>query len=99
MEVLPEPAELGWLETSRCARCLAIFCAAASLGSIFCARSHHTVAFCFLIRATYEVGVLVAVDRPDVDRLGRPEFIDPTVGCRCIDMFMEAAEDWRECVG
>lgn len=65
-------------------------------GSIFWARSHHTVAFCFRISATYEVGLVVAVDRPDVDRRGTPELAEAAVGCRCIDIFVDPVEDCRE---
>lgn len=53
-------------------------------------RSHHTVAFCFLINATYEVGLFVATDLFDVDRLGMLALeFDPVVPCRCI-----LAGDW-----
>ena len=70
VEVRPDPAELAVLNTSSCALCLAAFCAAVTRGSMFCDLSHHTVAFCFRINATYEEGVFVAVDRPEVDRRG-----------------------------
>jgi len=67
------------------ALCLAAFSCAATLASIDCDRSHHTVAFCFRINVTYEVGLLVAMDLPDVDRRGRLAFeVDPVVPCRCM---------------
>jgi len=53
-----------------------------------CDRSHQTVAFCFRIKATYEVGLFVATDLPDVDRLGMLALeFEPVVLCRC--MFCE----------
>jgi hypothetical protein len=54
-------------------------------GSSYCARSHHTVAFCFRIRATYDVGEVP--ERADEERrrvpLGVPvvELVDD-VGVR-----------------
>ena len=42
------------------------------------------MAFCFRIKATYEVGLLVAVDRPEVERRGKLELMEVVVGCRCI---------------
>lgn len=71
--------------TSRTALCFAAFCCAAILASIDCDRSHHTVAFCFRIKVTYEVGLLVATDLFDVDRRGRLVLdVEPVVPCRCI---------------
>jgi hypothetical protein len=53
---------------------------------MLCDRSHQTVAFCFRISATYDVGLLLAADRPDVDLRGRPDNVDEFVGCLCIVM-------------
>lgn len=48
--------------------------------------------------ATYDVGLLVAVDRPEVDRRGRPELIEVMVGCRCtfIVVDIEESREWVE---
>lgn len=53
------------------------------MGSIACALSHHTVAFCFRINVTYEVGLFVATDLPDVDLRGMLA-CEPIVPCLCI---------------
>jgi hypothetical protein len=64
---------------------------------MFCDRSHQTVAFCLRINATYEVGLLVAVERPDVERRGRLA-ADAVVPCLCMLMMLLLfeVEDWRE---
>lgn len=62
---------------------------------MFWARSHQTVAFCLRIRATYDVGLFVAMDRPEVERRGTLE-VDAVVPCRCTFIVLDA-EEWREC--
>lgn len=53
------------------------------------------MAFCRRINATYEVGLFVVTERPDVDRRGT--LVDEAVvPCRCTLMMLEE-EDWREC--
>jgi len=65
---------------------------------MFCDRSHHTVAFCFRINATYDVGLFVAVERPDVERRGRLDAVEAVVACLCMLMMsLFELEDWREC--
>ena len=65
------------------ARILAALCAASIRGSSCCARSHQTVAFCFRMRATYEVGEAEDVLREEVDRRGTlPAFCPEFVGTR-----------------
>jgi len=50
------------------------------------------VAFCFRINVTYDVGLFVATDLPDVDRLGILELeVEPVVLCRC--MFLDGDEE------
>lgn len=93
MLVLPE---LLTACTSKAARCFAAFCAAASLGSMLCDRSHQTVAFCFRISATYDVGLFVAVERPEVERRGKLT-AEAVVPCLCILIVLEV-EECRECV-
>ena len=89
--------ELFTAWTSSAALCLAALCAAANLGSMFCDRSHQTVAFCFRINVTYEVGLSVEVERPEVDRRGRL-LADAVVLCLCMFIVWEVeVEDWREC--
>lgn len=48
------------------------------------------------MRATYEVGLFVATDRPEVDRRGMFELIEAPVGCLCMFMVDEATEDCLE---
>jgi hypothetical protein len=101
VDVRPPDEGSALRATSRCARCLAALCAAAVRASTLCDRSHHTVAFCFRMRATYEVGLLVAVDRPEVDRRGkldRLELMEVLVGCRCTFIGVDT-EELRECEG
>jgi len=61
-------------------------------GSSDWARSHHTVAFCFRIKATYDVGDTEVVDREEVLRRGPLELL---VGARCRPVFV-ALEDVEE---
>jgi len=46
--------------------------------------------------ATYEVGLLVATERPDVERRGTLELIEAPVGCLCMFIVLEATEDCLE---
>ena len=55
-------------------------------GSMFCDRSHHTVAFCFRINATYEVETAMVEEREEVERRGTA-VDDPVVPWRCILLF------------
>lgn len=55
------------------------------------------MAFCFRISATYDVGLFVATDRPDVERRGAFEFIEAPVGCLCILKTDDAVDDCLEC--
>jgi hypothetical protein len=55
------------------ARILACRCCASMRGSSYWALSHQTVAFCFRIRATYEVGELPP-ERVDEERRRAPLF-------------------------
>jgi hypothetical protein len=55
---------------------------------MFWDRSHQTVAFCFRINVTYEVGLSVAVERPEVDRRGRL-LADADVLCLCMFIVWE----------
>lgn len=66
--VLMLPAPCCDPATSIVARIFACLCAAKILGSSCWARSHHTVAFCFRISATYDVGLVVEVLREEVER-------------------------------
>lgn len=70
------------------------------MGSIAWARSHQTVAFCLRIKVTYEVGLFVATDRPEVDRRGMLA-VEPVVPCRCMaaNDCVELLEETDGCIG